>query len=255
MYDERYDRLIADHYDGTYTQLRDPSGDAGFYAELAAQTGGPVLELGCGTGRVLLPIAATGVDCVGLDASPAMLDVLRAKSPPPDLALVEGTLERFSLDRRFALIFSAFRVVQHLATVDQQLAWLARVHEHLADDGLLAFDVFDPDLARMAVAEEPEVHDATFADGDDEVRRYVSVVRDHPAQVMELTMRFERLRDGAVVDSSSTQLSMRWFYRFELQHLLARAGFEVVDVFGGFDRRPVGSGNLVFVARKARSDR
>ena len=68
MYDETYDRLIAEHYDGTYDELRTPSGDAAFYARLAARTGGPVLELGCGTGRVLLPIAATGVECVGLDA-------------------------------------------------------------------------------------------------------------------------------------------------------------------------------------------
>ena len=250
MYEERYDRLMADHYDGTYDQLRTPSGDAGFYADLAARTGGPVLELGCGTGRVLLPIAQTGLPCVGVDASPAMLDVLRQKSPPANLELVQGTLEAFSLDRRFALVFSAFRVVQHLATVDQQLAWLARVHEHLADDGLLAFDVFDPDLARMAVAEDPEVHDATFADGDDEVRRYVSAVRDRPTQVMDLTMRFERLRDGEVVGTSITKLSMRWFYRYELEHLLARAGFELVELYGGFDRRPVGSGDLVFVARK-----
>ncbi len=252
MYDATYDQLIAQHYDGTYEQLRDPSGDAGFYARLAGQTGGPVLELGCGTGRVLLPIARTGVRCVGLDASPAMLDVLRAKELPANLELVEGTLETFEVPGRFALIFSAFRVFQHLATVEQQLACLERVKRHLSPGGCFAFDVFDPDLARMAVVSEPERHDATFSDAGDEVRRYASVERDRPSQVMAVTFRYERRRGGQVVDEASTTVSMRWFHRYELEHLLARAGFAVETMHGDFAGAPVGTGgNLVVVARAA----
>ena len=73
--------------------MRNPSGDVAFYGELARASGGPVLELGCGTGRTLLPIAQAGIHCVGVDASPAMLAVLRQKSPPPNLELVEGRME------------------------------------------------------------------------------------------------------------------------------------------------------------------
>ncbi len=81
MYDDAYGELIAQTYDALYARLRDPVGDVAFYRELAVETGGPVLELGCGTGRTLLPIARTGIQCVGLDASRAMLRVLRAKAP------------------------------------------------------------------------------------------------------------------------------------------------------------------------------
>jgi ubiquinone/menaquinone biosynthesis C-methylase UbiE len=87
-YDNAYERLIARTYDAAYSVIRDPSGDAAFYQALARETGGPVLELGCGTGRVLIPIASDGIECVWLDASPQMLAVLRAKLPPANLSLV-----------------------------------------------------------------------------------------------------------------------------------------------------------------------
>jgi SAM-dependent methyltransferase len=255
MYDEIYDRLIAESYDGTYEELRDPTGDSAFYARLAEKTGGPVLELGCGTGRALLPIAATGVECVGIDASPAMLEVLRQKNPPQNLEFQEGMLETFSLDRRFRLIFSAFRVFQHLTTVEQQLACLQRVRAHLAPDGLFAFDVFDPDLERIARPSEPEALDATFMDGEDQIQRFTTVIRDHTTQTQEVQLRFERRRQGKLIDSSDTSITMRWFYRYELEHLLARTGFELVALYGGYDERPYdATGEIIIVARAAGSE-
>ena len=249
MYDETYDRLIAEHYDGTYDELRTPSGDAAFYARLAARTGGPALELGCGTGRVLLPIAATGVECVGLDASPAMLDVLRSKNPPANLTLHQSTFESFSLDRRFALITCPFRCFQHLATVEAQLSCLASVRAHLAPGGLFAFDVFDPDLARMAVSSEPETLDATFSDGEDQIQRFASVIRHNATQTQEVTFRYERRRNGTVIDSTDTSITMRWFYRFKLEHLLTLAGFELEALYSDFNEREYdGSGEFVVVA-------
>src|SRR5262245_12593437 len=154
MSDDTYDRSIAQSYDAEYAVIRDPSGDRAFYADLAREAGGPVLELGCGTGRVLLPIAREGlvVACVGLDLSANMLDVLRAKGPPDNLSLVQASMTAFDLgEARFHLVFAAFRAFQHLCTVDEQLAALACVRRHLAPGGRFAFDVFAPDLARTAV--------------------------------------------------------------------------------------------------------
>ena len=105
---DEYEGVLARNYDALYGVMRDPSGDAAFYRALAQETGGPVLELGCGTGRVLLPIAALGIPCVGVDASPAMLAALRAKNPPPNLELVEARMESFDLGgRRFRLVTCA----------------------------------------------------------------------------------------------------------------------------------------------------
>src|SRR5262249_62127526 len=104
---------------------------------------------------------------VGLDASPAMLDLLRAKEAHPTFRLLTAPMQDFDLrPERFALVFSAFRPLQHLYSVDDQLACLACVRRVLAPDGRFAFDVFVPDLARLAVADAPAYEEDHSPDGD-----------------------------------------------------------------------------------------
>jgi SAM-dependent methyltransferase len=228
-------------------------GDCAFYADLARQAGGPVLELGCGTGRVLLPIAREGIPCVGLDRSPDMLEVLRAKGPPDNLALVHASMSDFSLgEARFHLVFAAFRGLQHLYSVDEQLAALACIRRHLAPGGRFAFDVSAPNPARMAKEEEPEQEDVRFLDGEAEVRRFAWIRRDHLAQVLAVRLRYERWEGDSKVSEGSSEIRLRWFHRFEIEHLLARAGFVVEAIYSGFDRRPFdATGDIIVVARAA----
>jgi len=243
---DEYEGVLSRNYDALYGVMRDPSGDAAFYRALAQETGGPVLELGCGTGRVLLPIAALGIPCVGVDASPAMLAVLRGKSPPPNLELVQASMETFDVGaRRFALVTCPFRAFQHLLTVDAQLAALANVRRHLAPGGAFAFDVFDPKLAWIAAPADTERLDATFMIDGVETRRFASTRVDLATQVMEVTFRFEPAQtDG------NTIVRLRWFYRYEIEHLLARVGFTDLTIYGGYDRRPwKPEGETVIVAR------
>jgi len=245
MLDE-YEGVLARNYDALYGVMRDPSGDAAFYRALAQESGGPVLELGCGTGRVLLPIAALGIPCAGVDASPSMLAAFRAKEPPPNVELVEGRMEDFDLGgRRFKLVTCPFRAFQHLLTVDVQLAALANVRRHLAPGGAFAFDVFDPKLAWLAAPAESERLDATFKIDGVETRRFARVTNDQATQIMTVTFRFEPAQtDG------NTVVRLRWFYRYEIEHLLARAGFTDLTVYGGYDRRPWRpEGETVIVAR------
>lgn len=246
-----YDRAIAENYDAEYAVIRDPSGDRAFYAELARESGGPVLELGCGTGRILLPIAQQGLSCVGLDLSGSMLEVLRKKRPPANLTLVQAPMTDYELGAgRFRLIFLAFRVFQHLYTVPEQLAALACARRHLAPGGLLAFDVFAPDPARSALAEEPETEDVRAPDGEAEVRRFAKVRRELATQMLTVHFRHERWQAGAKIDEGTSEIHLRWFHRYELEHLLARAGFAQVGLYGGFDRRPFsGRGEMIVLAR------
>lgn len=245
---DEYGPVTSRYYDDTYAALRDSSGDANWYLGLARAAKGPVLELGCGTGRVLLPVAQQGIVCTGLDASPAMLDVFRQQNPPDNLRLVEGALQNFDLgEERFALIFSAFRVFQHLYTVDDQLACLARVRSHLAPGGALAFDAFVPRLERMWILDEPEAEDARFEQGGDEIVRYASVRRNLLEQLTEVCMRYERRRGGQVVGNETVEFQMRHFYRYELEHLLQRAGFDEVELYGDFDGTPFGAEATSFV--------
>ena len=250
--DEAYGHVTARYYDAVYQKLREGCGDVEFYRDLARQACGPVLELGCGTGRTLLPIAKDGFPCTGLDVSPRMLETLRRKEFPPTLRLVCDPMQQFDLpDIRFSLIFAAFRVFQHLYTLEDQLACLACVKHHLAPGGIFAFDVFNPDPERIGKEHEDEVEEARFETGGEQIARYTSVDRDPETQVMNCHMRYERSQDGRVFDSEVAEVRMRWFYREELEKLMARAGFEGVEFYGDFDRQPFtdDSRNIIVVAR------
>jgi ubiquinone/menaquinone biosynthesis C-methylase UbiE len=243
---DEYEGLLARNYDALYGVMRDPSGDAAFYRALAQETGGPVLELACGTGRVLLPIAALGIPCVGVDASPAMLAVLRAKNPPQNLELMEARMESFDLGgRQFRLVTCPFRAFQHLLDVEAQLAALANVRRHLAPGGMFAFDIFDPKLAWLIAPVDTERLDATFRRDGVEIRRFARTRSDLATQILEVTFRFEPEEAPG-----NTTVRLRWFYRYEIEHLLARAGFTDVAIYGGYDKRPWRpEGETVIIAR------
>jgi SAM-dependent methyltransferase len=208
------------------------------------------------------------VEIVGLDLSPRMLDVCRRRLAvePPDVRsnvqLVDGDMRTFDLGRRFALATIPFRAFLHLLTVEDEIACLQRVHDHLIDGGRLAFDLFNPSLELMVNtpigqerAEEPEF---STPDGRKVIRRFKFVARDRAAQVS----RIELIYDVAHPDGRNERLlhetSLRYVFRYEAEHLLARAGFELERLYGEFDKRPFGStypGELIFVARKTRSSR
>src|SRR5262249_1427215 len=122
----------------------------------------------------------------------------------------------------------------HLLDVRAQLACLGCVRRHLAPGGVFAFDLFDPKLDRVALAEEPETLSATFDVDGSEVRRWETVRRDHSRQVMSIAFRFE---GGPETLAGGADVQMGWYFRYEIEHLLVRAGFGSLSFFGGFDRR------------------
>lgn len=251
--DDAYGPAGSRYCETAFDLFRTRSGDVDFYRSLARESGGPVLELGCGTGRVLLPIAREGIACTGLDPSEAMLEEFRRKGLPQNLKLVRARMQDFDLGTdRFPLIFSAFRAFQHLLTVEDQLACLAAVRRQLAPSGAFAFDVFAPKLDRIAQMEEKEFEEARWREGvETEIVRFTSVRRDPVRQVSEIVFRYERQRPGSPPESETFRTKMRHFFRYEIEHLLYRAGFGSVEVYGGFDRRPYDyySGETVVIAR------
>jgi ubiquinone/menaquinone biosynthesis C-methylase UbiE len=122
--------------------------DVAFFVEMAQRSGGPVLELGCGTGRILMPTARSGVEIVGMDASPLLLSECRRKLSRESgdvrarVDLVRGDMRQFALERRFGLTTMPFRPFQHLLTVADQLSCLTSIYRHLNDGGRLIMDVF-----------------------------------------------------------------------------------------------------------------
>jgi len=142
----------AEAYDADMGRAADAMDDVPFYVELAreaALTGQAVLELGCGTGRVTIPIAQAGVEVVGLDNAPAMLNVARRKATTAgvDVRWVAADMRSFKLEQRFGLVIVPFRSFLHLLTDADQRACLERIHEHLLPGGRLALNFFVQKLA------------------------------------------------------------------------------------------------------------
>jgi SAM-dependent methyltransferase len=247
VYEDEYDQTTARYYDAAYATMPGIGEDVDFYRELARETGGPVLELGCGTGRVLAGLAAEGLACTGLDASPAMLAKARERVGEA-VRLVRGDMRDFDLaGERFALICSAFRAFQHLLSVDEQLRCLARVRAHLRPGGLFAFDVFKPRPDKLVDDDAEEEEDLRFEQDGEQVVRLARVRRDPVAQTLRVHFRYERRRGDRVLGDDHAAFTMRWFHRFELEHLMARAGFADVRILGDFDGSPIGPDSPAYV--------
>ena len=242
---------LPDIYDSVpvYVNRRDVQ----FYVEEARSAGGSVLEVGCGTGRILLPIARSGPTVDGMDSSPQMLkrceEKLRAESEAVRgrVTLHNGDARSFDLGRRFELVIAPFRVVQHLTTIEDQLGFLDSVARHLAPGGRLVFDVFNPHFAKLASAdgkEHEDTPDTPLKDGRSFRRAFrVSRVRwiDQVSEV-ELIY-YVSSTPGGTVQRYVHAFDMRWFLRAELVHVLARGGFSVRSIYGDFDRSPLTDGS------------
>ncbi len=244
--------VFAEFYD--HIPLYRDRADAGFYLAQAKAAGGPVLELGCGTGRILAQTARAGIPVVGLDASPGMLGLCRRRLAQEGLRadLACGDMRRFAFGRAFTLVTIPFRPFQHLLEVEDQMACLASIREHLAPNGRLVFDVFNPDLKLLASDSAEPVLEFEFElpDGRKAARSFRQLAHHRDRQVKDLEFLFEvRRPDGSREDFRAT-ISMRYFFRYELEHLLARCGFHVEHLYGDFDGRAEG-GELIFVAGKA----
>ena len=256
---EAFYDLCAPFYDGDYDGLGYDV-DLDFYVGLAGASGGPVLEMGCGTGRVALAIARSGVEVVGLEISPAMLERLRAKlaGVAPEVArriqLVHGDIREHQLGRLFPLVVAPFRVVQHLVTEADVDRFLGNAARHLSPGGELAFDVFQPD-ERMITA-GPELHvDIEREDPEtgEEIRRVSRAVHRPDEQTFDV--HFEWLigppgEPVRTIDGGET--TVRWFTRGDLERLLTGAGFEVVEIADDFGGERFGPGTEDYVVRARR---
>ena len=237
--------------------------DIDFFVEAAQLSGGPVLEVGCGTGRVLIPIARAGVGITGLDASPAMLQVCQTRllNEPEAVCskvrLIPADMRNFDLAQTFNLITLPFRPFQHLTTVEDQLSCLASIHRHLVDGGRLILDLFNPSLEALVrqdvgqeVGDEPEF---TTPDGRRVLRRHRIVFRDYANQINQVELVYYVTYPDGREDRLVHAFPMRYLFRFEAEHLLARAGFRTEHVYADYEKSAYGSkypGDLVFVAKK-----
>jgi SAM-dependent methyltransferase len=212
--------------------------DVAFYVAEARRAGGPVVELGVGTGRIAIPVAADGTRVIGVDSSPGMLEVCRERaqlagvSELVDLRL--GDLRDPPVDGEHPLVAIPFRSLLHMQTDDDRRAALASVRRLLAPDGRFVFDVFTPGADDIAdthgrwLEREPGIWER--ADWNEETRTLVLRLRSADAE---------------------SEMSLAWLSVPEWGELLREEGFVVDALFGWFDRTPWRGGeDSVWVCRR-----
>jgi SAM-dependent methyltransferase len=197
--------------------------DVAFYVEEAVRSGGPVLELGVGTGRIAVPVAAAGVDVVGVDLSAGMLEVARERAELAGVSvdLRQGDMRSPPVEDAFPLVICPFRSLLHMETDADRRTALRAVRRLLAADGRLVFDVFAPGADDIAdthgrwLEREPGIWER--ADWDEETRTLVLRVRG---------------------PGGDAEMSLAWLSVAEWRDLLADEGFAVEALYGWFDRSP-----------------
>lgn len=214
-----HDRQVAGAYDARHRGTAVTTTDIPFYVELAMEAAAAeqsVLELGCGTGRVTLPIARAGVRITGLDNSPAMLDVARRKAVDEENPRwTEADMTSFALGERFGLVLIPFRSFLLLLSEAEQEACLQRVHEHLEAGGRLALNIVNP------------------------------------TKLLPVGATLRQRREG-IISRAERGLRVRYVFPEEMERLLLRNGFEVEGLYGWFDRETFSddSDEQVWLARR-----
>ena len=228
------ERIYLDgrHYDRMWPR----TDDIEFYVNQARMFGGPVLELACGTGRILEPLARAGFASTGIDRSPGMLAEARRKAQVRGTATryIEADIRRFSLDERFALIFIAGNSICHLLDIDSFDACIACVRRHLAEGGRFVIDVYMPDLRRLLIDPEVRQRLGEYEDPDGAGRVVVTHTAGYDAVTQINSVKtFHRLPDAPAEVEGSFELKM--YFPQELQGLLRHNGLRLLEACGEYD--------------------
>jgi SAM-dependent methyltransferase len=241
---------FARYYDADFHGYTE---DVPFYCEMARRAAGPILELMCGTGRVLIPLAEAGHQITGVDISPAMLAIARQHLAEAGLAatLIAGDVRSVDLPAQgFSMAFVAVNSFMHLESVRDQLATLETARQALARRGSLVIDLFNPDPLEIAREDNRLVLDRSYILDGRQVQKFVAIDTDAAAQTSRVTYLYDETDDTFRVTRRTMRFTLRWFYRYEFEHLLARAGFTVRAIYGSYDldEYVTGSPRLIVVA-------
>ncbi|MEI9987996.1 MAG: class I SAM-dependent methyltransferase [Aliidongia sp.] len=243
----------TEYDDGGDYDLRNPwSADDDFFLALAKRVGGPVLDLGCGTGRLARGLSGLGLEVTALDAAPAMLARARALDPAGTIRYLDGDVRRLRLDRRYRLALMTAHGFQHLLTAADQTAALERIAAHLMPDGCFAFD-----LRNLAAQDftQPGLfrHSSRFVDGEG---CHVAIeVAPHWDAITGIATYFLRRRAGAGGVIGRSRARLRYSEPAALDRLLAAAGFVVAERYGDWPDAPfeATSPEIITISRLAGS--
>jgi len=212
--------------------------DIAFYVDEAKLSGGPIVELAVGSGRIAVPIARAGITVIGVDLSPGMLSVASALGEQHGVSdlldLRVGDLREPPVDETVPLVICPFRSLLHMPDETEKLRALRAAHDLLQPGGHLIFDVFAPSSEDIAETNglwlEREQGIFERADWDEASR----------------TLRLS-VRSG----DSAASMDLHWLSAIEWRRLIDEAGFDVAGLYGWFDRRPFkGDEDMIWICRR-----
>ena len=248
-----YPDFVARFYDTIYSNLR--SGvDSAFYLKKIKEAKGPVLEIGVGTGRLFIPALQNGADIYGVDISPSMIEILKAKLDKKyrRRIFVQNAVD-LNLKKKFSLVIAPFRVFSHIIEIKDQQRALNKIHAHLKVKGTFIFDVFVPKLKMLVEG----ISNAIDFDGEYEpgkkLKRMVSMKTDLVRQISDITMKFIWEENGRE-KSEEWNFSFRYFFRFELEHLISRSKLKLVKILGDFKENELNAQSQEFIVICERKD-
>jgi SAM-dependent methyltransferase len=239
-----YDAL-ARFYDLEYAEFND---DIPFWLETAEEAGGPVLELGCGTGRVMLPLARAGYQVTGIEQSKAMLErASRRFSANRDLSrrvkLVQASMTDFDLAEKYGLAIIPLNAFMHLLNPAEQVAGLTRIRHHLRPGGTLVVDLPNPGDTYVGDASsltlEREFPDET---GTGRVLQFASTRLDRAAQLAHVTWIYDEVSPDGAVRRTVVPVTFRYTFPAEMTLLLEKAGLRLSHLYGDYERSPFSDG-------------
>jgi SAM-dependent methyltransferase len=222
---ETYGERVADVYDSWYKKLDKP-GEVELLEELAA--GGPALELGIGTGRVAIPLAARGVKVHGIDTSPAIVEKMREKPGGEHISVTIGDMADVPVDGTFSLVFVVFNTFFMLTTQEAQVRCFRNIAAHLQPGGRFLLHAFVPDLSRVERGEDISVREAAL----DHVRLDASTY-DRAAQLIKATQ--IRMTEHG---TRFVHAQLRYAFPPELDLMAQLAGLTLENRWSSFDKQP-----------------
>lgn len=241
---------VSAHSNGEIYDLfyAERSSDIDFYKKKARMTGDPILEIGCGTGRLTIPIFKEKLQITGLDLSPSMLK--RARQKEPSIEWIEDNAITFDLKQKFKAIIVPFRTLQLVTDFHSLQSTLKNVKKHLCDDGYFILDVFNPDNARLSKPMDFRQRDTVFNHPETGEEITVDYTQNYDPATQITNVVFYYSKSGEK-DFFQNTLQLRCYFPQEMDFILHSSGFEIQDKFGDFDESPFKSNSFeqIFICR------
>lgn len=237
---------IARYYDAEHTDKTD---DLVLYSQLAEEYGEPILDIGCGTGRVMFHLAQEGYHIYGIDNEAAMLERARIKLNAfphvrDRLTFIQADVLHYNMEQRFRLVLLSYNSLMHFHGQEEQLALLRKLRQWMADDGLLVIDL--PNTGETFATQDSDAMtlERTFIDPDSGhmvMQQAVSYL-DRVQQLMQVTWFYDEINEDGLVMRTVAPVVFRYFFYPEMKLLLQQSGFAVDAVYGDTEMEPFEDG-------------